>query len=472
VNSVLLLAIGTVILFGFSISPRDASGLRPLICAHNVVMGAFAAYVLMPGIVILLHNGDYVWASRYATPELLTRTLGCFLLAIILFLTGTFLHRARGANATPTGAPTHDASGSSWKLPLALIVLGLCMKVYVTIQLGGIGPMVAGLSTGIRNYLDLAPANAVLVGWRTLSGIADGAATWLIVEALRLRRRILSASIIFAVVIVATYLTIGKRLILLLPLLAVAIAVHKYRRPILVRAAPLAAAIVAAVGMASLFFRIFLPAAIAHIRIDLNKVPWAHGSYLYFYLRSPEFSTVEMMSVALQSRSRLIGMFGGPWQTFYTTNLEPFLYGIPRVIFPWKPHAFYDLSQAISALILGTNVGDANVGYASTFVGTSYIVGGLVLMVLASVAFGWLASALDRTQLTPSRDASSAIWYAVGLAVTFQLFRQGTLGWTFIVTIVQQYGFILAVLLIAVSRSLAMRAGARYATSVGGNVSR
>jgi hypothetical protein len=346
------------------------------------------------------------------------------------------------------------------------------MKVYVTIQLGGIGPMVARLSTGIRNYLDLAPANAVLVGWRTLSGIADGAATWLIVEALRLRRRIVSASIIFAVVTGATYLTIGKRLILLLPLLAVAIAVHKYRHPILVRAAPLAAVVVAAVGMASLFFRIFLPAAVAHIRIDVSRVPWAHGSYLYFYLRSLEFSSVEMMSVALQSRPRLVAMFGGPWQAFYTTNLEPFLYGIPRAIFPWKPAAFYDLSQAISALVLGTNVGDANVGYASTFVGTSYIVGGLVLVVVASVAFGWFASTCDRTQLTPSRDASSVIWYALGLALTFQLFRQGTLGWTFIVTIVQQYGFIVAVLLIAVNRSLAVRAGARYATSVGGNRSR
>ena len=110
---------------------------------------------------------------------------------------------------------------------------------------------------------------------------------------------------------------------------------------------------------------------------------------------------------------------------------------------------FYDLSYGVSAVLGDTSFEDPTVGYASTLVGTSYILGGVVLVICSMFAFGYLTGRFDSRLARSDWSDMSLVLFAIGLVVIFHLFRQGTLGWTFIVSIVQQYGAIAALIALA-----------------------
>jgi hypothetical protein len=192
---------------------------------------------------------------------------------------------------------------------------------------------------------------------------------------------------------------------------------------------------------------------VAGYNVNLNDVSYAEGSAWQFYLYSLEFASVEMISVAMQSRSMIIDFFGGTWDALTVTNFESLLYSVPRGLWPGKPTSFYDLSYGISAALGATPFEDPTVGYASTLVGTSFLIGGVIGVIVAMVLLGFITARIDRLLSRRRWTDTSVIVYALALVVTFHLFRQGTLGWTFIVAIVQQYGAIAALLVLSIGNS-------------------
>jgi MFS family permease len=171
---------------------------------------------------------------------------------------------------------------------------------------------------------------------------------------------------------------------------------------------------------------------------------------LQFYLYSLEFASVEMISVAMEARPDILEMFGGAWNAMITTNFESFLYSVPRAVWPGKPTVFYDLSHGITAALGATPFEDPTVGYASTLIGTSFLMGGIIGTLVAMLLLGILTARFDRRLQRRDWSDGSIVLYALALVVVFHLFRQGTLGWTFIVSVVQNYGVLLALLVLCV----------------------
>lgn len=449
-----VITLSIVLAVGFIHAPRDWKGTRPIVSSYVVVLIGISLYILAPSILILT-SGGYTWAVDYYSEETFARTIWLSVLALVAFLYGNALSRRRStprSNDFPVhsaGADTQPTRRSADVVLIALLALGLACKIVLIINTGGIADSVTRMSTYAREFsgVGLLDPGAILL--RTISGIADGAATWGVLRALRERHRVKTWLLILLVTLSLSYVTTGKRLVLLLPIICVLVGVHVYRRPLTTRLVPIVLALAVGIGFATLMARVFLPASVQGYNINLNNVAYADGSVVQFYLYSLEFATTEMISVAILSRQDIIDMFGGTWDAMFTTNFEPFLYSVPRALWPGKPTELYDLSYGISAALGATPFEDPTVGYASTLIGTSYLIGGIIGVIAAMFAVGLLTARIDLLLARQHWTDMSTILYAIGLVVVFHLFRQGTLGWTFIVSIVQQYGAITALLVLA-----------------------
>ena len=449
-----LITLSIVLALGFIHAPRDWKGTRPIVSSYVVVLIGISLYILAPSILILT-SGSYTWAAHYYSEETFARTIWLSVLALVAFLYGNALSR-RGRMPRfddfpvhSTGSDTRPSRRSEDVVLLALLGLGLACKIVLIVNTGGIADSVTRMSTYAREFsgVGLLDPGAILL--RTISGIADGAAAWGVLRALRNRHRAKTWLLILLVMLSLSYVTTGKRLVLLLPIICVLVGVHIYRRPLTTRLVPIVLALAIGIGFVTLMARVFLPASVQGYNINLDNVAYANGSVLQFYLYSLEFATAEMISVAIIAREDIVNMFGGTWDAMFITNFDPFLYSVPRALWPGKPSELYDLSYGISAALGATPFEDPTVGYASTLIGTSYLLGGVIGVMAAMFAFGFLTARIDFRLARQHWTDMSVILFAIGLVVVFHLFRQGTLGWTFIVSIVQQYGAIAALLVLA-----------------------
>jgi hypothetical protein len=451
-----LITLSIVLAIGFIHAPRDWTGARPILSSYVVILIGISLYILVPSILIYI-SGNYTWAVDYYSEATFARTIWLSVLALVAFLYGNALVRQRrpqrsdGLDVPSVEVDPHSPRPSADVLLVALLGLGLALKIVLIVNTGGIADSVTRMSGYAREFsgVDLLDANAILL--RTISGIADGAATWGMLRALRDRHREKTWLLILLITLGLSYVTTGKRLILLLPIVCVLVGVHFYRRSLTTRLLPIVFALAIGVGFVTLMARVFLPASVLGYGVNLDNVAYADGSVLQFYLYSLEFASAEMISVAMLSRQDIIDMFGGAWDAMFVSNIEPFLYSVPRVLWPGKPTQVNDLSYGISAALGATPFEDPTVGYASTLIGTSYLIGGLVGVMIAMFAVGLLTARIDLRLSRRHWTDMSIILYAIGLVVVFHLFRQGALGWTFIVSIVQQYGAIAALLILAMS---------------------
>jgi hypothetical protein len=465
-------ALAITLIFGFLRAPRDRTGRRPMLSCYVIVLIGFSLYVAFPTALIFT-SGTYTWAPDYYSEQSFANAVWLCVIALVAFLYGNFLSRRRNP-PDPTAvdeidSSPHDAHQISTPtenlLLYSFLALGLALKLYLIISTGGVEHSVARFSGYARQFsgVDTLDAGGMLL--RTVSGIGDGAAAWGVLRALRTRQREATWILILLATLGLSYLTISKRLVLILPIVCVLVGVHVYRRSLTIRLLPLMLAIAVGIGFITLSARVFLPASVAGYNINLNNVAYAHGSALQFYFYSLEFSSVEMISVAMQSRSDIMGLFGGTWDATMMTNFEPFLYSVPRALWPGKPESFYDLSYGISAILGATPFEDPTVGYASTVVGTSFLLGGVVGVIVAMLALGFFTARLDRRLARGQWTDMSIVLYALALVVVFHLFRQGTLGWTFIVAVVQQYGAIAALLTLSYASSRALRRASNSETN-------
>jgi hypothetical protein len=451
VTTALLLILSVMLLFALVLGPRDASGARPLFSGHNFVIVIFVVYYAFPGWLYVANDYQYVWAEAYDDSTTVDKTLLLVIVALGAFVLGYRMTdlRRRAATEQPKDAAMIATTARGMRGAVyVLIAIGVSFKALAIKGSGGIDSSILRLSGYARENLDLINLEGWVLGMRALGGLADLGATWLLVEAIRTRRGTRTSFLIFCAVVGSSYAISGKRLTLIVPIVAVVLAISYFRRKITVKSVPLALLAVFGAGMCSLLFRILAPARIGGYHLDLANADYAHGSLIRFYAYSLEFSTLEMSSVAISAGSSIRDSFGGAEQAFITSNLSPFLYGVPRAVFPWKPTGFYDLSYGVSGVLSGQSYSSAHVGYATTLVGTSQILAGAAGVILAFFAFGIVTRLIDRRLRQEPSTATGVIAYAAILNIVFHFFRQGTLGWTFIVAVVQQYGFLLGLLVL------------------------
>lgn len=451
---IVILAIALVA--GFIRAPRDWKGTRPILSSYVIVLIGVSLYILFPAILTVT-SGAYTWAVDYYSEEAFAQTIWISVLALAAFLFGNALARRRH-RYRPKGPDEYVAQSDgrfdqrlSGLILFTLLGVGLALKIVLVINTGGIADAIARMSGYAKDFSGIENFDAAAIQLRTISGVADGAATWGMLRALRERRWEKVWLIILILTLSLSYLTIAKRLILLLPILCVLVGVHVYRRSITTRILPLVLASAVGLGFLTLMVRVFLPGSVGGYDMNLDNIEYADGSILKFYLYSLEFASLEMVTVAMLSRQDIIDMFGSAWDATYVSNIEPFFYSMPRVLWPGKPSELYDFSYAISAELGATPFEDPTVGYASTLIGTSYIVAGIVGVMGAMFAMGLLTARIDFRLARQEWTDMSVILYALALVVVFHLFRQGSPGWAFIVGIVQQYGAIAALLLLGLT---------------------
>ena len=147
----------------------------------------------------------------------------------------------------------------------------MALRLYLVAWAGGISQIVLGFSSAAKERTDLADLSSGSINLRGLSGIAEAGAAWILMEALRTKQHRSAAAIVFFLTVLSSYGTAGKRLVLLLPLLAVAIALHEHLKPLRLSYAPVAFVAVLLVGDGlTNVSRVFLPA-------NLSQTGFASG---------------------------------------------------------------------------------------------------------------------------------------------------------------------------------------------------
>ncbi len=106
------------------------------------------------------------------------------------------------------------------------------------------------------------------------------------------------------------------------------------------------------------------------------------------------------------------------------------------------------MSHGISASVENTDIQYTTVGYACTLIGTSYITAGLIGILAVFWLLGYLTRRYDESHLDLPRSFGALVRHALVLSFLFHFMRQGTLGWTFLVAIFQQYGFLIGAVML------------------------
>ena len=450
-NIAVLMLLTVVSISLVCLGPKDATGKVPLISAYSFVMISFLLYVVLSAsLIIVFNDGAFTWAAELSSPTNTLETLLVCAYAIVVFWTSYSIssvyvfgnrHNGQLKSKIHGESPLQLASSS---LPYSLVAIGVAMKMMIIYQYGGLTAAALHLSHGVSQSLGLDDAGQSFVYLSNLSQIADAGAAWLLLDAMAARRSSKAKALVLISVMCLSYFTVGKRLILLWPMLCAGLGVHSYLRRLSISLLPLAVAGVIGFGMLSLFGRVFLPASLSDATIDLNAVTWANGSIIRFYLYSLELSTFEMTTVSIQKADVLCSMFGGVLEAFYTANVEPFLYIIPRAIWAGKPSQLHDVAHAVAAYVFSTNLDVTTLGLNSTIIGASWTLGGSLGLTASMLGFGWCCATLDLKSLSPEKlTPRQIIRYAFYLTLVFHTYRQGTLGWVFLITVVSQSGLLL-----------------------------
>lgn len=445
-----LISIGFFIILAFRVGPISATGHRELISSYNVVVISFTLYTFISAALSVVFNDfEFTWARNYSGAKY---ALPILLLCLFSFLTFVFSYRLffrlqkRRSNRHIIELP--ELSSSGYVIALAILAVGLGMKLEVLRNIGGVDSALLRLSGGIKASLGLGRLDAFTIMLLYLSTMADAAACWLSLEAMRKHRgtlAFLTLATLATIVVLFTFALTGKRLFLLVPGFSIVIGYSVYIRRIRISTLPVFFVVIFALGMGSLFSRVFVPANLSYVNIDLQSVHWAQGSLLRFYLYSLEFSYFEMLTLIVFDSHGILDFLGGYWTALYRANLEPFLYVVPRAVWPGKPALFMDVSHGITLALEGGGMTNETGGINSTLIGTSWAFGGIVGVVIGMLLLSWVAARSDNfLRLGHKVSSFDIIVFANMVVIVFHLFRQGTIGWVFLIFVTSQFSFIFA----------------------------
>lgn len=426
-------------------APIDGTGIRGLISGYNLFLFLIALFFALPAAMLIFGRGsEFVWIPDLGGPgPVVAALLVCMLAVGIFCVSYWFASRAAPRVARSPIAP--QPAPYAVRLAWLFIVLGLAFKFGTVYLGGGVEETVTKMSRGISQALGNEGGSALVrVHMRSLSGLADAGACWLLLHRLYRGQPYKWYLLLAVAAMLLSFLIAGKRLSIIWPLFTIAIGYHYYIMKIPNRWGIPAFLGMIVFGFLSLMFRIYLPAYFAEVEIDLYAVNWAQGSLLDFYLYSLEFAYVEALVLALNEGDSIAAFFGGPFSAFVTTNFTSLGFFVPRLLWPGKPEAIYDISQGIYALIFRVPL-EHSPGIAVSLIGTSWIFGGPLLMAVSIALLGFATGRADAgMRLTSHPSPTRVIGYAFALMLFFHLFRQGTIGWAAIIAFGQHYAMILA----------------------------
>ncbi|WP_298885732.1 hypothetical protein [uncultured Bradyrhizobium sp.] len=451
---ILMLVMAGLIIFGFRSTIRDTRGSRALFSINGVMVTMFLLYVwVSAALSVLFDNFEFTWAPHYSGAENALPILLICLFALASYMAG---YSFFGRIALSRLRSLKQFEESLWGPPepkmlvrvaaLSMIVIGILLKLYAILQTGGLDESVIRLSGGLRENLNIGQEDVTLTWVRNFSGIAEVAASWMLVIAIRRRRGLVLWGALFIVTVALVYLgNFGKRTYLLEPLFAVVLAFHFYVRRLQLSSMPYVLVGVIVFGMGSQLLRAVLPAYMNNIDISYIDASWSHGSWLGFYFYSLEFAFFEAMTVTIYESDQIIEMFGSTANAFYITNIEPMLYLIPRYFWPDKPTAFIDMGHATTTLMFGGSPSTVEWGTAASYIGNSWALGGPIGTALYSFMLAFIAAYSDVFMMRATGENKDAkiLVYSVLLFAAFILWRQGGLGWSFMSLVPNQIGYIL-----------------------------
>lgn len=461
VSIILMVGFGLLLFYAFALAPRlGSSGVRPAVTAYSLVLILFFLYFFFPGFIhVVFDDNQFYWASAAGGAESTALTTIVVIAALLVFLISyrvawRFMRSAPAMQDLPP-------SGGEYLVCYGLIGAGVLMKLIFISEGGGLDTTIMRSSGGVSDVMNLDPISSSMNSVRTLSGIADAAASWLLATSLARHRSRTRAFLIFMVVITITYSTAGKRLFLIWPLLVLLLSVHFYLRPLRMRIMPFVLLLAFGFGFVSLMARVYLPSSFSGSTINLDAVGWSQGSLFRFYSNSLEFASYELTAHIIQNSDRILSYFGDWVTAVYRTNFEPLLFAIPRAIWPEKPEIFVDYGHAVTASVFGMSLENSRYGIAATIVGVSWGFGGLAGLVISMSLLGWMCGACDNKYLSSARPSvNQLIIYAYLIMIMFHFFRQATIGWLFMIVIIQQYGLIIGLVLIRLARPRPSTTGA------------
>jgi oligosaccharide repeat unit polymerase len=442
---------------GLRLAPCGLDGKHNLLSAHGLVLMMFFVFLILPATTpVFLSEYQLYWASAFSGPQNVLAGLFLVWASIAIFLASYRLFR-HSPNVIPKSSenPPLGADPTTISVLFALVGLGILLKVLVVQIGGGIDMTIMRMSRGVAENMGISrEGSGLILMVRSFSIVGDLAAVWLLVLAMARRRWRLAAFLLFIAMIAMTIGIIGKRLFVIWPLLAFALAFSHYVYKIRPKHILIVIAAIFLFGWLSLSFRIFAPLSAAGSlnSFDIRAVPWAQGSAWRFYFGSLEFAYFDLTVASINGREIVTKLFNGQLEMLYKTHIEPFFFIVPRAIWPSKPEQFLDLAHGLAALTFFEDVATVDLGINSALTGTSWLSGGVFGVVFAFGFLGYVAARSDKfyysgkVSMMPS--ALRIIIYAYFLMVVFHLFRQGTFGWVFMIAVIQQLGGISAVVLL------------------------
>lgn len=445
----------------------DKRGHRHLISANGIVVITFSLYFLVPALNPIITDGNFYWAESYSSKFIVLIVMCSLIWALTMYTLG-YLLSLKSNNPSISHitqkSNIQDSNQIAINTSLLLIATGILMKLIAISVGGGIEDTIIRMSRGVADTQDITESTSIVGQIRNLSGISEAGATYLLLESMRTKKNKWRGLIIFCIVTGFALISTGKRLYILWPMLVAIAGFSWYRHTLQPKHFFLLLPIGLGFGFITLMFRIYAPLYFAGglSNLDLTDVPWAKGSLWLFYFNSLEFSFFELTAAAFVDNEVIDRIFGGSFLAFYRPHIEPFFYIIPRALWTDKPESFMDISHAMTTLIFQSEFTSKSYGIATGLTGTSYILGGFPGFTLSFFVLGLICRRIDKKYIgrysTGEQVLSMQIvWFAFWLMVVFHIFRQGTIGWVFMITIIQQLGVLIGFFVISTVSRLSTR---------------
>lgn len=431
----LALALVTITLIGaLFLAPACSLGHRPLLSGYTIIIYMMTLYIALSAAVpIFFNNMTSLFYPEYSGPDRFFVTLVVNWLGIVLFVAFyQFFSRHRRIHIS-AHSPGRPSNSQAYLIAYVLVLIGLVMKGVFILRSGGLHTILVMRSGYIAQNLGLSERSDNLTLYLGFFSImADAAACWLLLEAMRVRKDLFRYAILCIIVLAMTFLITPKRLILIVPLLALITGFGVYIRPLRINQAPIFLLGAVTFSMATIAGRVFLPAFAAGVTV-LNWTQLDVVRKFAIKMLSADIAYFDATVVAIYGREAVLAKFGGWWGAFYRPNIEPFLYVVPRAIWPWKPESLADMSTALRAIEYGVLLGKAEGGFGIGLIGTAWIYGEFLGLVFCMALLGWAAVFVDRFLVNTHRASAGRILiFAVSATVLFHVYRQGTLGWVFL----------------------------------------
>lgn len=456
ISYLLLLIILALNIHLFKIGLSDRRGRRNLVSCNSMVAMLCSVYIVMSAAMpIIVDNFDFTWAPRLSGADMAVSGLLVNLLGV-----GSYLLAYKWFTRSSVRTPVIEYEVPSGKareyqedrtILIGMVALGALIKLYLLYRMGGVTESVVQMSSGMREMFGLQTEGGTVGMLRSLGTMGDMAATVLLVRSIARWRQLEIWGSVFVATLMLTYLNAGKRTLLVEFLVIAVVAYGFYRKKLDLKYAPHLIFGALFFGWITLWIRSFLAVGLSNIAVDLYAIPWAKGSAFRAYFFSLEFAFFETTVLSVAQAADIVRMFGGALNAFYTTNVEPLFLLIPRAIWPGKPDQFFDLSHGIAAVMFDNSLTLSAMrgGVAPSYIGTSWILGGVIGVVVYSTLIAFIGARADlwfkRLEEKNGATAIDIIIYGFAIFTCFVLWRQGGIGYTFISLITNQIGAVVGV---------------------------